>query len=154
VRDLQTKIGHAELARTEAVETLRREREAMTQLRLDAAQAQEQLQQALADGQAAEQARKIAVDRFNSEQLARQRAEKALSQLEAAREKVEARVAIPQQPDLIEWTPPAPVAAVKRSSDSATVSPAIRRRRAAEPAATEQEPVKWWLNTKPSAKRR
>jgi hypothetical protein len=159
VRDLQTKIGHAELARTEAVETLRREREATVQLRQDAMQVQEQLREAAAESQAADQARKTAVERLAAEQQARQRAEKTLSQLEAARleadrERAEAIVVTAPQIEAVEWTPPAPVVAVKRASDTATVSPAIRRRRAAEPTVIEQEPVKWWLNTKPSVKRR
>jgi len=59
VHDLQTKLGHAELARQEAVETLRREREATAGLRASiqeiedqattARQAQEAAERALAD---------------------------------------------------------------------------------------------------------
>jgi membrane protein involved in colicin uptake len=164
VRDLQTKIGHAELARTEAVETLRREREVIAQLRFDVAQAQEHARQATVDAHATEQAQQQAhrsvLNQLEAESQARKHAEGALARSEAARERAEATVtSLAQQPALaqqasLEWTPPAPVASVKRTSDVATVSPAIRRRRAAQPAVAEQEPVKWWLATKSSPKRK
>ena len=47
VRDLQTKIGHAELAKNEAIETLRREREAWSQLRTESEAWETRLQDAL-----------------------------------------------------------------------------------------------------------
>jgi chromosome segregation ATPase len=150
IRDLQTKIGHAELARNEAVEALQREREIVEQLRQDATSWEDRLKHAAGQADAAEQALSAAQEQLQEEQRARRAAEKALRTAEAARE--EAEQLANSMPE--EEPAPEPTVPVRRMSETAAVSPAIRRRRAAQPSAVEQEPVKWWLTTKPSAKRR
>lgn len=55
IHDLQTKLGHADLARQEAVETLRRERDAMAELRASAEAAEDRVAAAQAAQAAAEQ---------------------------------------------------------------------------------------------------
>lgn len=153
IRDLQTKIGHAELARTEAVEALRREREAAAQIRQDASAWEEQAQEARGEARKAEQALHAVQEQLTEEQRARRAAEKALKAAEAVRESAErlTQAAQDAEPAAPEWTPPAPA---RRLSANASISPAIRRRRAAEPSVADQEPVKWWLNAKQTSKRR
>jgi hypothetical protein len=89
IRDLQTKIGHAELAKTEAVETLQRERDSLTQLRSEAEARDLQLQEALEQARAAERNAVVFQEQLNEERQARKTAEKALRSAEAARESAE-----------------------------------------------------------------
>jgi hypothetical protein len=154
VRDLQTKIGHAELARTEAVETLRRERDTTAQLRHDLASWPARLSEANGRYEVAEKALTELREQLQEEQRARRAAEKAVKAAEADKANAEELTHrhIPANAEQ-EWTPPLPLPVVKRLSESASLSPAIRRRRAAQPSVAEQEPVKWWLNEK-HAKRR
>jgi chromosome segregation protein len=151
VRDLQTKIGHAELARNEAVNALQQEREAAAQLRRDAAACEARIGEAEARARAAEQALRAAQEQLQAESRLRLAAEKALTAAEAARNSGpnsgQAAMSFEDEPAQA-WSPPA-----RRLSESAAVSPAIRRRRAAQPAAAEQEPVKWWLTPTPGRRR-
>jgi hypothetical protein len=153
VHDLQTKIGHAELAKNEAVDALRRERDASAQLRTELHGLQEQLEQALAQAQAAEQASASWQDQMSDERHARRSAEKALRLAEAARDEAERLVRA-----LSEDAPaPAPrrSESVRRSHvEPEVVTAPARRSRVVEQLAAEPEPVKWWLNPKPTAKRR
>jgi hypothetical protein len=147
VRDLQTKIGHAELARTEAVEALQREREASIQLRRDAAAWEVRIREAEARTRAAEQALSAVQEQLQAESRLRRDAERALKAAEAACSSV--KPVMPFEDEAAQtWSPP-----VRRLAESASVSPAIRRRRAAQPAGVEQEPVKWWLNSKSTRRR-
>lgn len=150
VRDLQTKIGHAELAHTEVSGALRREREVMAQFRQDAAAWEERLNAAVSQAQAAESALQGALEQLQEEQRARRAAEKALRSAEAAQESARHLAKLPTA------EPPAAVGLQpqRRVPENASISPAIRRRRAAEPSVTDQEPVKWWLTTKPGGRRR
>jgi hypothetical protein len=150
--DLQTKIGHAELAKNEAVEALGREREVTAQLRADAHAWQEQLADAQAQARIAEQAAASWQDQLADERHARKSTEKALRLAETAREEAE-RLARA----LSEETP------APRRNESArrphvepevVAAAASRRPRAVEAPAVDPEPVKWWLNPKPAAKRR
>jgi hypothetical protein len=148
-RDLQTKIGHADLARNEAVETLRREREAVAQMRAESQMWGAQLQEARAQIVAAEEAAVICQEQLDEERLARKAAEKALRAAEAAREAAEQLIR-----SLSEEAPsPQPTRRVRQEPE---VAAAVRRQRAPDIAAVEPEPepVKWWLNTKPASKRR
>jgi len=178
VRDLQTKIGHAELAKNEAIEALRRERELVAQMRVEAQGWDARLQDAYAQAQAAESAAQGYQDQLAEERQARRAAEKALGAAEAARNAAEElvrtlsektaksspassirstrRSAEQQRTDM-------PAAEAKRAelsrrnrraADMPAVEPTARRGRVIESAVPEPEPVKWWLNTKPASKRR
>ena len=152
VRDLQTKIGHADLAKTEALEGVRREREAIAQLRADAHGWEERLEEARAETRAAEQAALSYQEQLAEERQARKIAEKALRAAETARTVAEQLVRTLSE----ETPPPAPRAAEptrRPRSEPEVVAVTSRKQRAPEPAA-EPEPVKWWLNTKATAKRR
>lgn len=156
VRDLQTKIGHAELAKNEAIETLHREREALAELRAENEGWEERLQEARDRAIAAERSANLYHEQLADERQARKNAEKAQRAAEAARDAAEQLVRT------LSAEPPAPRQTVESSRRSrVVVEPEIvavstRRGRQPEPAATEPEPepVKWWLNTKPTSKRR
>jgi hypothetical protein len=154
VRDLQTKIGHAELAKNEAVDALHREREASAQLRAEAETWEERLQEALEQARTAERHAQAYHDQLADERHARKIAEKAQRSAEIARDTAEQLVRT-----LSEEAPaPVPVAEAPRRL-RAVVEPEVvaataRRSRTPEAPATEPEPVKWWLNTKPAGKRR
>jgi hypothetical protein len=148
-RDLQTKIGHAELAKSEALEALRREREASAQLRSDADAWQERLYEALTQARAAEQVAASAQDELADERHARKVNEKSVRIAEAARQEAERLVrALSEEPNRTE------VARRPPAEPEGIVAAAPRRSRIVEVPATEPEPVKWWLNAKPSTKRR
>ena len=154
VRDLQTKIGHAELAKNEAIEALHREREALGQLRAAAETHREQLQEALQQVSSVSHNANLNQELLAEERNARRTAERALRAAEAARDSAEQLVRA-----LSDETPPPRRAA--ESADQADVeSEAVvggafaRRGRPSEAAIGEPEPVKWWLNTKPSGKKR
>jgi uncharacterized protein (DUF4415 family) len=149
--DLQTKIGHAELAKNEAIEALHREREVTAQLRAEAHTWQDRLDDALAQSRTAEQGALSWQDQLADERHARKSTEKALRMAEAAREEAERLVHA-----LSEESPaPRPTEPPRRPHiEPEVVAAASRRPRVAEMPATEPEPVKWWLNTKPTAKRR
>jgi hypothetical protein len=149
--DLQTKIGHADLAKNEAVETLRRERETMAQLRAEARAFEERLQEALGQAREAEQANAICQDQLADERQARKAAEKALRIAEAARETAEHLVRA-----LSEETPAPRRAETDRRprAEPEVVARASSRSRSQGASVAEPEPVKWWLNEKSAAKRR
>ena len=151
VHDLQTKIGHAELAKNEAIETLRRERDVASQLRAEAHGWREQLDDARAQVKAAEQAAASWQDQLNEERQARKSAEKALRLAESAREEAERLVHA-----LSEEAPaPSRSGSIRRPHvEPEVVAATSRRSRVVETPAVEPEPVKWWLNTKPAGKRR
>ncbi len=150
--DLQTKIGHGELAKNEAFEALRRERDVLTQLKADAYAIEARLQEALSLRHVAEQAAESYEHQLVDERHARRAAEKALKASEVARETAEQLVRA-----LSEEAPVAPQSEPTRRprSEPEVVAVALSRRpRILEPPAAEPEPVKWWLNPKPAAKRR
>jgi hypothetical protein len=149
--DLQTKIGHAELAKNEAIEALRREREVIAQLRAETRTLQEQLDEALSQARAAEQGSASWQDQLADEHHARKTAERALRVAEAAREEAEKLVRT------LSEEPPAPrrtEIARRPHVEPEVAAAASRRSRAADVASVEPEPVKWWLTTKPAVKRR
>ena len=153
-RDLQTKIGHAELAKNEAVEALRRERESITELRTDGEAWEERLQDALEQVRAAERHAHTYQEQLAEERHGRKTAEKALRAAEVARESAEQLVRT-----LSEEAPAArPVAEPPRRprvmAEPEVVAVATRRGRPPEAVSVEPEPVKWWLNTKPVGKKR
>ena len=149
--DLQTKIGHAELAKNEALDALNREREATAQLRAGAGTLAEQLREASEQAQAAEHRAQTFQDQLAEERHLRKSAEKAHRNAEAAREAAEMLLR-----SFSEETPASrrPAEPAYRHPVPAEADVAVRRGRQAEPAAVAPEPVKWWLNTKPASKRR
>ena len=151
VRDLQTKIGHAELAKTESVEGLLRERALLSQLQADAMAWDERLREASARARSAEQAAESYQEQLGHERNARKAAEKALRGVEAALETAEQLVRT-----LSEATPAARRVEPSRSArpEPEIIVAASRRQRMTDVPAAEPEPVKWWLNTKPATKRR
>lgn len=158
VRDLQTKIGHAELAKTEAVEALLREREAMIRLRGEADAWQEQLQQAQEQTQTAERSAQSFQEQLADERQIRKSIEKALHSAEAARDEAEQLVrSLSEQPAALRFAEP-PRRGRPPQAEPEVIEAAARRRRATiamtPEAPAEPEPVKWWLNTKPGGKRR
>jgi hypothetical protein len=158
VRDLQTKIGHAELAKTEAVDTLRREREALTQLRTETDVWEQRVREAQEQLQAAEHAAQSYQAQLSDERQARRAAEKALRVAESARDAAEQLVrALSEQAAEPKRAEP-PRRGRPPLVEPEAIEVAVRRRRAnvvvvPEPV-VEPEPVKWWLNTKPVGKRR
>lgn len=83
-RDLQTKIGHAELARSEAVEALRRERDAAVEARSGQEEWEAKLRGLEERVEHAEDEAQSLVDQLEEERRARKAAEKALRAVEAA----------------------------------------------------------------------
>ena len=151
VRDLQTKIGHAELAKAEAIDALRREREALGQWRANGDELQARLQEALEQTRTAERNTLVGQEQLAEERHARRTAEKAMRTAEAALESAEQLVRT------LSAEMPAPRHAPQRPGrPRAAAEPevAVRRTRPPDPVAPDPEPVKWWLNTKLTSKRR
>ena len=160
LRDLQTKIGHADLAKNEAVEALRRERESIGQLRADGEALEARLQEALEQVRIAEQQAQAFQEQLADERHTRKAAEKALRTTESARDTAEQLVRT-----LSEETaapPPTqvrfePVRRPRVVAEPEIVATPVRRGRppaVVVVAESEPEPVKWWLNTKPAGKKR
>src|SRR3954470_17258328 len=119
LRDLQTKIGHAELAKNEAIEALRREREGSATLRQELAIASSEL--ADAHTRAAEVERTLAAREhaLGEERQALRGLEESLRQAEVAREEAERRVRT----------------LTERAQDEPNYQPPRRRRALPEPTA-------------------
>jgi hypothetical protein len=150
--DLQTKIGHGELAKNEAFEALRRERDLVSQLRADVQAFEERLQEAVSREHVAEQAAASYEHQLSEERHARKVAEKALKASESARETAEQLVrALSEEAPTTRQMEPTRRPRAEPEVVAATIS---RRPRVPELPAAEPEPVKWWLNPKPVAKRR
>jgi hypothetical protein len=155
-RDLQTKIGHYELAKNEALDALRHEREAISGLRAEIEALSGRLAEAEARADAAEQVNEEHAVLLADERHARKILEKSLRAVEAARDaakQVAARLseaaAEPARRD-----PPARRHVVAEPEVTAATT---RRGRASSIAVpeTEPEPVKWWLvPAKTTGKRR
>jgi hypothetical protein len=158
LRDLQTKIGHAELARNEAVETLRRERESIVQIRAEGEAWETRLQEALAQLRVAEQLAETYHEQLADERHTRKTAEKALRTAEAALESSEQLVrTLSEEASTPSPAQNEPVRRARVVAEPEVVAVVARRGR--PPAAVavqeaEPEPVKWWLNTKPAGKKR
>jgi len=170
VRDLQTKIGHAELAKNEAIEALRRERESIGEVRANAEAREEQLAEALEEARHAEEQAHTLQTLLAEERHARKAAEKALRIAEAARDAAEelvealteaaqkpAREPVRVEPVRIEPVRAESPRRARGVAEPEVVPVAPRRGRppsVAVVADVEPEPVKWWLNAKPAVKKR
>ncbi len=147
IRDLQTKLGHADLAKNEVLEQVRREREGIAGLRA-AVQEQTALRQEVeARARAAERQVAALQAEIAEERAARKDAEKALRLAEEARESAERLVQVLTE-EAAAAASPAATPTTRRGGASASA-----RSKAA--AADEPEPVKWWLpQPKTSTRRR
>jgi hypothetical protein len=159
LRDLQTKIGHAELTKNEAISALRVERESISGLRAEIETLKMQVADAQARAEAAEASASEYDDMLTDERQARKAVEKSLKAAEAARDIAEQLVRT-----LSEETPSAP-STIKPVRGPVLVEPeviAVPRKRGRPPGPravvvpeAEPEPVKWWLApSKTAAKRR
>lgn len=161
VRDLQTKVGHAELAKNEALETLHRERENVAQgrtqfdgLQADLTSVRDELAELTST---LEQTQEL----LEEERRARKAAEKAQKSAETACEEAERLVhALSETETVAAPVPaPAPVAiapakAAKSSRGAAKANGDLFAAEAPRRGTAEPEPVKWWLNSAPTGKRR
>ena len=166
--DLQTKIGHAELARAEAVEILRREREAAADNAGISSESAEEIQELRHQIDHADQARRAAQATLAEERSARKAAERALRDAAERAETAEAALFLIEQEGEAEPKKTAPAA--PRAPDVTPITQIARQPEARIPArrgrppgsksavkplvqpADEAEPVKWWLIPSPKAK--
>ncbi len=157
VRDLQTKIGHAELARSEAVEAARRERETVAATKSDLQEHSRLLTEAHEQIRVLEESLETVESALAEERAARQAAETSQRFAEEARDNAErllqeltnaAELDLPRAPSA-----PATGRTVVRRDKELGAGP-VGRNRTAPVAEAEPEPVKWWLLPAPTAKRR
>jgi hypothetical protein len=155
VRDLQTKIGHAELAKNEAIEALLREREAMAELRAEGEAREERLHEAQEQAHAAERNALAYQEQLTDERQARKAVEKALRGAETAREAAEQLIrALSEEAPAVRRQAAEPARRMRVVAEPEVVAAPVRRGRAPEAPVAEPEPVKWWLNTKSAGKKR
>jgi chromosome segregation ATPase len=156
VRDLQTKIGHADLAKNEAQDALRREREAIAGLRQELEAVRANAEAMRRRGAAAERCITNHEDLIAEERQARRSLEKSLRAAEAARDEAERLLRT------LSEHAPQPVAQVLLSHDHSQAPVVSGPRTRGRPAVTRQptlpelepEPVKWWLMPPKAASRR
>jgi len=153
IRDLQTKLGHAELAKDEVSRVVEREREATASLHAAASEHETRLKDAMTRASAAEETVRSLQAALADERTARKAAERALRTAEAGRDAAElllsemteqSTASIAVRPVEIE----APQLRAKRGR------PAKIAKNVPEISESEPEPVKWWLTPKPAGKRR
>ncbi|WP_158925951.1 hypothetical protein [Acidisphaera sp. S103] len=154
VRDLQTKIGHAELAKNEAIEALQREREALAELRAEGEAWEERLQEIREEARVAERNANLHHEQLADERHARKIAEKAQRAAEIARDSAEQLVRTLSEEAPAPRQMAEPVRRPRTMIEPEVVAIATRRGRSPEAVSTEPEPVKWWLNTKSTGKKR
>jgi hypothetical protein len=154
MRDLQTKIGHAELAKNEAIDALQRERESLAELRAEGEAWEERLQEVREEARAAERNANLYHEQLADERHARKIAEKAQRAAEAARDSAEQLVRTLSEEQSAPRQVAEPVRRPRIMAEPEVVAVAARRGRQPEPVSAEPEPVKWWLNTKSTGKKR
>ncbi|WP_325680930.1 hypothetical protein [Rhodopila sp.] len=156
VRDLQTKIGHAELAKNEAVEALRREREAIAGQQNALASVKAALAEALQRAEDAERHAAEFEDLVAEERQLRRDAEKALKTAEAARQAAERLVEKQSEgADTIVARPGRRTTATSATTSRKRGRPPSPRQPELPEFEPEPEPVKWWLTpAKPAPRRR
>jgi septal ring factor EnvC (AmiA/AmiB activator) len=149
IRDLQTKIGHAELARAEADNQARRDKETLAELRAAADESVRAHREILERSAAAGDRVKALQASLREEQSARATAEAKLVAAEDARRSMEARInelsTQPASPRSSGHSTPPPLRSVARKQTKGAAA------KAREP---EPEPIKWWLTPAKPTKRR
>jgi len=180
-RDFQTKIGHAELAKNEAIEALRRDCEATAAARAAVSEVEQRLREAAERIERLEASVQEAEDALADERTARKAAERALRDAETGLQAAEKRVQDLQRQQADQQERQKEVLATERQADrqpaarassargpatrtpveGARATPSAGNSRRSTPKVTvspepelEPEPVKWWLMTKPAPKRR
>jgi hypothetical protein len=154
VRDLQTKLGHAELAKSEAVDALCQERESIAQLRAESDAWEERVQEVLLQARAAERTVYLCQEQLAEERLVRKTAEKALRLAESAKDAAEQLVqTLSEKGPALRHAPPQS-RRPRVVTEPEVVAVPTRRGRTPYAVAAEPEPVKWWLNTKSVVKKR
>jgi hypothetical protein len=144
IRDLRTKLGHADLACNEAVEALRRERDGLAVQRAELAEQSARHQAAEEQVRTLQRELTALHSALDDERAQRRVLEKSLRAAEDAREAAERLVRVLSE---------------EEGAATAATTPTTRRARkvsAKEPVVLEDqdpEPVKWWLNP-PTTKRR
>jgi hypothetical protein len=134
VHDLQTKLGHADLARQEAVETLRRERESTAAVRASLQELEAQVMAARQGQEAAERA------------LAEMREPQTIQFDEVVEEAPRPRRGRKPRVEIVAAGDTAPVAAVPRKGPG-------RPRSTETKPAREPKPIRWWLTGRAKNKR-
>jgi hypothetical protein len=151
VRDLQTKIGHADLVKDEAVDVLQHERIEFGQMRIEFESLQTDLQTLRDELQTLRPLLEAAQDTLAQERKARKAAENAQELAEAARADAERLVrTLPEAETMVQ-----PIKSNRRDRTAAKavtggLFDAVPSRR----SASDPEPVKRWLNAAPAGKRR
>ena len=132
IHELQTKLGHAELALAEAQAQAKSRATELDGLR--AASLQHELRLAAAEEarQSAEQAAQAARAALQGERQTRKAAEQAAAEARAASKPQRGRLAHEDN---------------QSAADTAR-KPRVPKRETAQPAAHEPQPVKWWLSSK------
>ena len=159
LRDLHTKVGHADLARNEAVEALRHERKAVAALREELAAAKVRIDEVRNRAALAERNVVDADNAAANERIVRQTLEKSLRVAEAAREEAEklARALLEEGGEnrvsglgqfLLE--PVGSMAAPQKKRGRRLVD----RQPAVPGPDAKPEPVKWWLTPVSNTRRR
>jgi predicted nucleic acid-binding Zn-ribbon protein len=154
IHDLQTKLGHAQLAQVELQESARRERENTASIRADLSDRSERLA-AEYQARVAVEARLAAIEQdFAAERAARHHAEAALDEAETARESAERLLQelSPHASSASEAPRPARAARPVAATRKARVPVGAIAPVAADDA--EPEPVQWWLFPAKKAKKR
>ena len=148
VRDLRTKLGHADLAHQETAGALQRERETVTALRVALEAAQAEASAARAEADAARQAEHAAAQAQHVAEQARHMAEHALEELRTPRP-------APTQPVVVaEEEAPRPRRGRKPRAEAAAPAPAkprkpiLRTRTKTAAPAREPKPIRWWLTSR------
>lgn len=131
LRDLRTKLGHVELAHTEAVEALRREREQQVARRLAEQELASRQQESEDRLRGLQRALNTAQADLAEERSQRKSLEKELRALMDAKEAAERMVRVLSEDDHEPGTP------ARRVAKVAVARPVTD---------DEPEPVKWWLN--------
>ena len=139
VQTLQTKIGHNELAKNEALAAAKRDREALVTVREELTAATQQIQELESRAEQAEDELRPLRAELAEERRARKIAERLLREATADPEPAEA-----EEPE-----PAVETRLVSAARDEPVRVPARRGRppgvRVPPPPAEEPEPVKWWL---------
>lgn len=149
---LQTKIGHAELARHDAVEVARREKEAAAELRAFSEGFEEQIQAMQDRVDAAERSKQYAQEALHDERAARKVTERALRDMTERAERAEAALEAAGEAEgdvvrqLVAKAPPR-----RGRPPGSGAKPAVKQ---PELSANDAEPVKWWLMPAGKAKAR
>ena len=156
IRDLQTKIGHAELARAEAVEAARRDREAAASLAGSSTASEEQVQALQEQVDSAEQSKRTAQAALAEERTARKTAERALREATERAAQAEATLLLREQEqaaEALEAERRATAARRRTREQAQLVIPLERETASTRKFMAAKSPAIWQPDVKVAAKR-